>query len=149
MTATRSAFPVTLCLWSGVAAVVLLGLLPGPVNAQSPLRNSELAARDLVLDGPAVVPDGAPPAVPRGYALVIGISTYKNIPAAQQLTYPESDAERMHRVLISEGGGAFPAENVHVLLGANATLANIRLQLEEWLPSVARPGDRHPHRRAS
>lgn len=142
MTSRRSALPVTSFNWVGVVALVLLGLISAPANAQSPSRNSELAARDLVLDGPAVVPDGPPPTVPRGYALVIGISTYKNIPAAQQLTYPESDAERMHRVLISQGGGAFAAENVHVLLGAKATLANIRQELEGWLPSVARPSDR-------
>src|SRR5689334_6227058 len=121
--ATRSAFPVRSRIRIGAAALVLIGLFSGRANAQSTSRSPELAARDLVLDGPAVVPEGTPPPVPRGYALVIGISTYVNIPAAQQLTYPESDAERMHRVLISQGGGAFPAENVHVLLGAKATLA--------------------------
>ena len=86
MTATRSAFAVTSCVRIGVAAVALLGFVSSPVDAQSPLRNSELAARDLVLDGPAAVPEEAPRTVPRGYALVIGISTYKSIPAAQQLT---------------------------------------------------------------
>ena len=36
----------------------------------------------------------------------------------------------------------FPPENVHVLKGRQATLANIRREFEEWLPSVAQPSDR-------
>ena len=34
---------------------------------------------------------------------------------------------------------AFRAENVHLLKGSQATLANIRHELEDWLPSVAQP----------
>ncbi len=48
----------------------------------------------------------------------------------------------MYRVLINHEGGSFPAENVHFLKGSQATLANIRRELEEWLPSVAQPADR-------
>src|SRR5690606_16252277 len=36
----------------------------------------------------------------------------------------------------------FRAENVHRLIGKDATLENIRRELEEWLPSVAQPEDR-------
>src|SRR5262249_16441079 len=61
---------------------------------------------------------------------------------SRQLRYPESDAESIYRVLISQEGGAFPAENVKVLLGRQATLANIKRELEVWLPSVAQPSDR-------
>ena len=81
-------------------------------------------------------------AVPRGYALVVGIANYQNLDASKQLRYPESDADSFYRVLISHVGGAFPAENVHFLKGPQATLANIKHELEEWLPSVAQPADR-------
>ena len=81
-------------------------------------------------------------AVPRGYALIIGISKYQKLDESLNLQFPESDAEAIYRVLISKEGGAFPAENVHFLKGAQATLINIRRELEVWLPSVARPADR-------
>lgn len=74
--------------------------------------------------------------------MVIGISQYARLEASQQLQFPESDAESMYRVLINHEGGAFPPENVHFLKGSQATLANIRRELEEWLPSVAQPVDR-------
>jgi len=80
--------------------------------------------------------------VPNGYALIIGISTYKNLDASQNLEFPESDAEATYRALISPEGGAFPPENVHRLLGSQATIANIRHELEDWLPTVAKPEDR-------
>ena len=83
-----------------------------------------------------------PPTVPRGYALVIGIGEYRNLDESRQLLFAQSDAEAMYRVLISHEGGAFPPENVRLLTGAQATLANIRDALEEWLPSVATPADR-------
>ena len=96
--------------------------------------------RDLILVAakPAPIRDG----VPRGYAVIVGVAHYKNLDASKQLQFPESDAEAMYRVLINHEGGAFPAENVHFLKGADATLANVRRELEEWLPSVAQPADR-------
>jgi tetratricopeptide (TPR) repeat protein len=98
------------------------------------------AARDLVLDSSPN--QTTPTTIPRGYALVVGIAKYKNLDASRQLEFPESDAEAVYRVLINHEGGAFPAENVHLLKGSQATLANIRHELEEWLPSVAQPADR-------
>ena len=99
--------------------------------------------RDLVFepDGPAAA-KLTTPTVPRGYALVVGVSKYKNLAAPLQLDSPEKDAEAVYRVLISQAGGAFPAENVHVLLGPKATLENIRYEIEVWLPSVAQSTDR-------
>ena len=104
---------------------------PAPV-AQSP--------RDLVLQSAAKPVERT--GVPRGYALVVGVAAYKNLEPAKQLRFSESDAEAVYRVLINHEGGAFPAENVHFLKGPQATLVNIRKQLEEWLPAVALPTDR-------
>jgi uncharacterized caspase-like protein/Tfp pilus assembly protein PilF len=81
--------------------------------------------------------------VPRGYALVIGVARYRNLDASENvLKYAESDAQAIHNVLISKNGGSFPAENVRSLIGPQATLANIRDALENWLPSQAREADR-------
>lgn len=80
--------------------------------------------------------------VPRGYALIVGISNYKNLDSKRQLRFAESDAQSMYRLLISKEAGAFPPENVHILTGAKATLQNIKYELETWLPSVAQPSDR-------
>ena len=44
--------------------------------------------------------------------------------------------------LISQEGGHFPAQNVHRLIGPQATLANLRNELEHWLPENAKDDDR-------
>ncbi len=99
------------------------------------------APRDL-----SVVPDiptqHAAPAIPRSYALVVGVSHYQNLSAADQLQYSDRDAQEVYATLISAEGGQFPPENVHRLINETATLANLRHELEEWLPSVSKAGDR-------
>ncbi len=55
---------------------------------------------------------------------------------------PIADAEAIYSILISPEGGNFHAENVHKLIGPKATLANIKQELEVWLPSVAKDNDR-------
>ncbi len=87
-------------------------------------------------------PAAAPATIPRGYALIIGIANYKNLPANEQLDYSERDADAIYSVLISPEGGNFRAENVHRLTGSKATLANLKQELESWLPSVAKADDR-------
>ena len=123
-------------------------LLIVPLGAQSadPSQSTQAPApgqqaRDLVL-APKNKPLETSTAVPRGYALVVGISQYEKLDESRQLRFPESDAEAFYRVLINHEGGAFPAENVHFLKGSQATLANIKRELEGWLPSVAKPSDR-------
>ena len=110
--------------------------LPALLHAQS-----QQTPRDIVL-APKNKPLPVSTAVPRGYALIVGISQYQHLDASKQLRFPESDADAFYRVLINHEGGAFPAENVHFLKGSQATLANIKHELETWLPSVAKPADR-------
>src|SRR5258706_4460962 len=81
-------------------------------------------------------------AVPRGYALIVGIGNYKNLPARSQLEFTEPDADAIYSILISPEGGNFRAENVHRLTGQQATVANMKHELETWLPSVAKEEDR-------
>src|SRR5689334_1679447 len=107
-----------------------------PATKQRDLRVEKDAA-------PVSIP-GQPQGVhiPRSYALVVGIANYQNLAAAQQLQFPERDAEAIYSILISTEGGNFRAENVHKLVGPKATLARLRYELEEWLPSVAKDDDR-------
>jgi tetratricopeptide (TPR) repeat protein len=89
-------------------------------------------------------PDGksATVIVPRGYAVVVGVGEYQTLDHKYFLRFAQSDAQAVYRTLISPEGGAFPAENVHLLLGKDATFSNIRHELEEWLPTVTREPDR-------
>jgi tetratricopeptide (TPR) repeat protein len=80
--------------------------------------------------------------IPGSYALVVGIASYQNLTPPQQLQFPERDAEAMYSILISTEGGNFRAENVHKLIGPKATLAGLRRELDEWLPSIAKDDDR-------
>lgn len=80
--------------------------------------------------------------VPRGYAVVIGISQYKNLPAKSNLAFPEKDAESVYSALLNQQAGNFEYDNVLKLTGPKATLANIRAALEDWLPAKAQPSDR-------
>ena len=107
-----------------------------PSSPQAPVATQ--TPRDLVFEADAATPT----AVPRGYAVVIGVANYEKLDASKQLQFPESDADAIYRVLISKEGGAFPAENVRFLKGSQATLTNIKSALEDWLPSVAQPADR-------
>ena len=83
-----------------------------------------------------------PPIIPRGYAVVIGISTYKNLAPASNLLFAEKDAENLYTALISKEAGNMEFENVRKLIGPQATLQNIRDALEVWLPSHAQEADR-------
>ncbi len=108
-------------------------------------QQNQPAQRDLRVEKDVTPSAAAKPAavqIPRSYAVVIGIAKYKNLPANQQLLFPERDAESIYSILISPEGGNFRAENVHTLIGPKATLAAIRNELENWLPSVAKDDDR-------
>src|SRR5262249_33245634 len=59
-----------------------------------------------------------------------------------QLQFAERDAQSIFTILISPEGGSFKTENVHMLTGAKATLAEMRHEIDEWLPSVAKEDDR-------
>ena len=100
-------------------------------------------ARDLKYEKDGLAPvTKTDVAIPRSYAVIIGVATYKNLTDKQQLQFSERDAESIYSILISPEGGNFHVENVHKLTGAQATLANIRKELETWLPAVAKEEDR-------
>lgn len=84
------------------------------------------------------------PKLPDGrtrWALVIGISKYKNVPPAAQLEFADDDAEDVARFLRTPQGGSLSAMQMRVLTNENATLAAIRGALHTWLPRAAGPND--------
>jgi len=113
-----------------------------PPQAPPAPQPPQTEKRDLKTVGPATPAPRPAVTIPRSYALVIGVAKYKNLPESAQLAYPNRDAEDMYTTLISAEGGQFPAENVHKLINENATVANIRQELEQWLPSVTKDDDR-------
>jgi tetratricopeptide (TPR) repeat protein len=123
---------------------IILFANPG-LGAQTP--PTQQSPPDTTRDLKPVHPDDkskpiVPGAVPQSYALVVGIATYKNLPATAQLHFPGRDAQSIYTTLISEQGGEFPANHVHMLTDSQATLANVSHELDTWLPSVTAPDDR-------
>ena len=116
--------------------LTVLAALAAALAAQAPPEQKQ--QRDLKYESGTPPTKPAPGAVtiPRSYALVLGIANYKNLAAKDQLQFSERDAESIYSILISPEGGNFHAENVHKLTGTRATLANMRHELEEWLPRL-------------
>ena len=110
---------------------------------QPPPRPPQQQQRDLTIE--KLGTETTPPktvTIPRSYAVIVGIARYKNLTAKQQLQFPERDAQSIKTILINPEGGSFKEENVHVLIGPQATLARVRDEIDNWLPSKAQPGDR-------
>jgi tetratricopeptide (TPR) repeat protein len=127
-------------MFSRYAWTVVAALLAGMAPAQQQPQQ-----RDLKIEKDTPAPRAPKPAgvvIPRSYALVVGIGKYQRLPPELQLRYAERDAEAIYSILISPEGGNFRAENVRKLIGPKATLANLRRELQNWLPSVAQDQDR-------
>jgi len=116
--------------------ICLCSLLLAPLGAQQTERQRDLKIEDL-----RAAPKQTAAIIPRSYALVVGIAVYQD-PKVPKLLYSEHDAQSIFDVLISPEGGNFHRENVHLLIGPKATLANLRHELEDWLPAQAKDGDR-------
>ena len=67
-------------------------------------------------------------------AIIVGISSYKNI---QKLQYAHTDALAFYRFLISPAGGNVDSNNVTLLLNEKATAAKIYSALDEMLELAA------------
>jgi tetratricopeptide (TPR) repeat protein len=116
------------------AAAALLAQAP----PQDPLGSRDIKIKRLA--SPTEL--GQQIRTPRGYALVVGVGNYKNLPKEEALRFAESDAEAVYRTLISQEGGRMEPENVRKLIGPKATLASIKDALENWLAKTAREEDR-------
>src|SRR3954447_9303338 len=87
--------------------------------AQAPQKGQQRDLKVEKLDEPLPGPKGA--AIPRSYAVIVGVSAYKNLGPNLQLKFTERDAQSIYTILISPEGGNFKAENVHLLNGEKAT----------------------------
>ena len=122
-------------LWIGLASAAPHKI----VLAQKRDRKSNEASRILTVAQlkSGVAPDG------RGklWAVVVGVSSYKNLQPNEQLRFAHRDAEQLAAFLRSPGGGGFPASQIKVLLNQDATIAGIRTALGSWLARSAEKED--------
>lgn len=90
----------------------------------------------------APVPQGnSLPLYTDSHALIVGISKYKNLPAALQLSYGVKDATSLKDVLVKSYG--FPAKNVTLLTDEQASLTAIRQALANLTDNTkVKPNDR-------
>jgi uncharacterized caspase-like protein len=77
----------------------------------------------------------------RLWAVIIGISRYKNLPTKAQLRFANRDAEELATFLRSPNGGGFPSSNIKILTDAEASLASVRTALGTWLTRSTEPSD--------
>ena len=74
------------------------------------------------------------------YAVVIGISKFKNSAGIPSLRYADKDAGAFEQFLQSPQGGSFPRDNIKTLYNEDATSQNIRSALLTFL-TKPRPQD--------
>ena len=75
------------------------------------------------------------------WAVVIGVSSYRNLNKEQQLQYAHRDAQDFAAFLRSPNGGGFPANQVTVMLNQDATVSAMRSALGTALPRSVEPDD--------
>jgi tetratricopeptide (TPR) repeat protein len=75
------------------------------------------------------------------WAVVIGVSSYKNLAPKDQLQFAHRDAEDFAAFLRSPNGGGYPASQLTLLTNQKATLSEIRSALGTVLPRSVQPDD--------
>lgn len=75
------------------------------------------------------------------WALVVGVSQFRHLPADQQLEFAAKDAQAFAKFLASPRGGGLPEGNIKLLLNESAGVGALRRNLATWLPRNARPND--------
>jgi len=101
------------------------------VRLQSRRRWSAPALLLLLCGFPGVLESQSPPSANQ-YAVVIGISQYKNLPDKQWLRFAHEDARLFANFLKSNRVG-IPPENIKLLLNEEATTTNIKSAVGSWL----------------
>ncbi|HEY6404128.1 MAG TPA: caspase family protein, partial [Blastocatellia bacterium] len=75
------------------------------------------------------------------WAVVIGVSQYKNLAPKSQLEFAHRDAEDLAAFLRSPNGGGYPSSQLTLLTNQAATLSAIRSALGTTLPRSVEPDD--------
>lgn len=76
----------------------------------------------------------------KGHALLVGISRYQHHPAVKPTSGAEDDAKEMESFVQQQYG--FRSDEIHTLIGPQATAANIKSEFQHWLIEGTQPGDR-------
>lgn len=71
------------------------------------------------------------------WAVIVGISDYKNNPQIADLKYADRDAQAFYDFLISAQGGAFQPDHIQLLTNEKATVSNLRWALGTFLGRTA------------
>ena len=125
-----------------IATIALLGLLlNGYAQQRTPAAKPALAAEERGVTVRQVSSGLAPDGKGQLWAVVIGISSYKNVPPEGQLRFAHRDAEDLATFLRSPGGGGFPSNHIKLLLNQDATVSAIRTAIGTWLVRSAEPDD--------
>ena len=75
---------------------------------------------------------------PRTWAVVVGISKYQKLPGGQQLQFADRDAAAFADAIEKRG---VAAQNVRLLVGAEATVAAIKSAIGNWLAKSCEQND--------
>ena len=120
-----------------ITAVSLAQVFAFQSKTQPPASAQAARALNVRQVASGVAPDG------KGqlWAVIVGISSYKNVPPEGQLRFAHRDAEELAGFLRSPGGGGFPSNHIKVLLNQDATLSAIRTAIGTWLVRSAEPDD--------
>lgn len=113
-----------------VCLIVLTSIAVGQPRGQVERRELSVVESGKSLDG-------------RGnlWAVVVGISQYKNLPADKQLRFAHRDAEAFAAFLRSPQGGGFPSNHIKLLTNQAAALSALRTALGTWLARSAEADD--------
>ncbi|WP_298379937.1 caspase family protein [Azospirillum sp.] len=109
---------------------------------------TSVALPSPMFDPPLARPEGCPVGAAiasggqRRLALIVGVGRFRDsVVDVRALKGPDHDAGQINTLLTSPRGYGFPKENVCVLTGEDATLANVRTAFQRLLTGRAQPGD--------
>lgn len=109
------------------------GNAPAPIAIPSAPSNTPAAENADDVDSPPSAV--AMPNRGSSFAVVIGISNYREQPTVPKLPYARHDAEIMAKYLETVGG--IPRTNIRMIADDRATLSDIVDTVERWLPQRA------------
>jgi hypothetical protein len=104
-----------------------------PIFAQTPRKG-------VRVDAATALPASRSDTPGKGWALLVGVGAYRDVEGftISQLQAPAKDVAALHEFLTDSNFGAFPAENVTVLVDADATKTAILLALDDIRGRAAR-----------
>src|SRR5579871_3575201 len=75
------------------------------------------------------------------WAVVVGVSKFQKLDAAQQLEFADKDAESFAKFIQTPRGRAFPADHVKLLMNDEVTTSKLRTTLAQWLKRNSKTED--------